>query len=312
MQGNRVFVLLTFLFLMATGCSHTRRQKFAFDPTMGQVYHFRVDTRLTEKIRDDSYAGAQSFSFSLQCIRKSDSLRTMKMVFERFQMTSPARSSISLKSGKKIDKNVRIIISDSSVSTDGPAADPQSTTKSFSYAGMWVYLLKKTIGDSLIVVMNNRGEVLRVYGFDQIVDTITVVTGIDHPTVNAYLKEYIGSNVIKDLIGQLFFFLPVKPVKQGDNWIKDIILIAKAPVKHSNLLTVQTIKGDTIVLDLQSAVSARTGEGDRLYAQGRQKGVIIASFSTGMIYSYNLEENSVTETDHYNVGKTTRFNVTTH
>jgi hypothetical protein len=133
---------------------------------------------------------------------------------------------------------------------------------------------------------------------------VTAVSQMDRRTVNSYLRDKLGTKAITDLFTQMFFYLPKTEIKAGASWVKNFQLIARAPVKYSKLVSVSNIQGDSVTLLTQAAISAKAGEGGAVYAEGKQKGVIIASYKTGIPISSVTEENIVTHTDSKDVRKT--------
>jgi hypothetical protein len=153
------------------------------------------------------------------------------------------------------------------------------------------------------VIINNRGEVQQVTGFQKIAERIARKSGIDIRTVRQYLRDYIGDEIVRDLLSQLFFFLPGKKIQKEDRWVKNITTTANTPVKFSYLVTASDIdiENDTVKLNVQSVISAKTGEEGRQYGEGEINGVISASHSTGMPYHFELIQTITTHTDRYDV-----------
>jgi hypothetical protein len=63
-------------------------------------------------------------------------------------------------------------------------------------------------------------------------------------------------------------------------------------------------------MDLKTVLSARTGEGGRVFAEGNQWGTITASLATGMPYRIVLKDSLVSKTDTYKTKAEHIFTVT--
>ena len=163
--------------------------------------------------------------------------------------------------------------------------------------------IRGVIGDSLTITCDKRGKVIQVTGVERIMEKITRATGKDSRDVYSSLREIFSTKELQDLLTQVFFYIPARPVKLGDNWVNNYTLTAKAPVKFSNLITVQRINGDSVVMDIKTVVSAKTGEGGRVYAEDGQWGTVTASLASGMVYNYRLEDTLRTKTDSYLIGR---------
>lgn len=159
------------------------------------------------------------------------------------------------------------------------------------------------VGDSVELVCRRGGQVEYVDGAEAIIKKIAAATGEDSRTVYSSLHDLFGTQVLRDLFTRLFFYLPpARTVKAGDSWVNNYILRAKAPVQYSNIVTVQAVQGDTVVLQVKTAVSAWTNElSGRIFAKGMQWGTVTASLSTGLPYQCKLEDTMVVTTDAYNV-----------
>jgi hypothetical protein len=157
------------------------------------------------------------------------------------------------------------------------------------------------VEDSLVIKCSSRGELVTVNGVEKILQKIAMTTGHDSRDVYSSLQDMFSTRAMEDLMKQLLFYLRGRPVLVGENWVNNYTLNAKAPVKYSNLITVQQLQGDTVLLHTKTAVSAWTGEGGRIFAKGDQWGTVKASLATGMPWLISMEDSLVTKTDYYSV-----------
>ncbi|MFT3824924.1 MAG: DUF6263 family protein [Chitinophagaceae bacterium] len=278
---NRLLPGLLIVLTVIVSCrdaQNTSGNTWIFNPAIDASYHFTIK-------EEEALGGVDSVSdvvssqveWALQCVAKDDSLRTMKLLIGPYVIN---RQGINYSTAeKKWEKPVL------------------SGFSGAAYSALLIYYTQYVVGDSLLITIDRKGKVLRVKGFERIVDTVTSLTQEDRRTVRAYLREFIGTESMQDRLTQLFQYLPGSEIKTGDNWISNMVLIARAPVKYSNLLTVKDVRNDSVILDVKAAISASTGEGGRVYAQGARKGAAVISNSTGVLYSCALLDSVTTNTD---------------
>jgi len=146
------------------------------------------------------------------------------------------------------------------------------------------------------------GNVTEVFGIDDLVANISGTSKLDVNTIKRSLSDYVSVNAIKDLLNRMLSIPRDKEVKVSDSWVKNIILITKAPVKFSNMYTLKKITGDSAYVEIQSMVStAITSKGDNVYLKGKQQGEAILLYTTGMPYKYDTNLESITTTTAYDV-----------
>lgn len=279
--------IISYIILILFSCSPAaekdENRMLVFNPQLDSLYHLTATTIVSGEWNSHTNSNSETLDFSLACIKKADSISTIRLVFEK----------INLASG-----NIKAV-------TEKIAGNPMMA----DYFRFRDSLLLLAEGQSLLVTCDQKGEVLKVDGFDQIVDRITESIKQDRRTINSILRETIGSKQTTDLIRQSLFFLSGRNIKAGDNWVSNITLIAKAPVKYSNMIIVKEIKGDSVFLDVKTVVSAKTGEEGVVYAQGKQEGSVIVSLTTGIPYMISLNGTTVTKTDHYEITQKRQFSV---
>lgn len=293
-------ILSAITVLVMTGmlsCSESKRadDRFAFKPPIDSLFHF------TLLIRDSSGNSAwksQWIQFSLQMIAEKDSIKTMKLVVERLRITEPGILMAGSKKGTIVVMPAGTMVT---LSTD--TSENQTTGSDPGYYDTWTRILPLLKGESLQVQMSNQGEALQVTGFDKIAEKITAATAIDRRTVRQLLYDYAGNESFRDLLNQVFFFLPGRKIQKGDQWVNNVTMIANAPLRLSNLILASHVnrEEDSIAVEIQSVVSAKLSEEGRLYADGKQTGKIAASHATGIPYNLQLTRTITTHTDQYDV-----------
>jgi hypothetical protein len=244
---------------------------------MDSVYHFVITD---ETIVNMNRNGPDTITtgFSLRCTQQTDSLLTFQLVVEQLERSERGFGFFLVgKSAAEMEK----------MRQEEAAFDDSCK--------------QGVIGDSLEITCNTKGRILEVQGVERIVEKITNNTHKDSRDVYSQLHDQFSTKVMQDLLTRVLFYLPARTVKAGDNWVNNYTLIAKAPVKYSNLVTMQRLQDDSVVMDLKTVLSAKTGEGGRVYGEGNQWGTVTASLATGMPYRITLRDTLVTQTDTYRV-----------
>jgi hypothetical protein len=234
------------------------------------VYHL-VAQSISIPDMDRARADTITTGFSIRCTSQQDSLLRFRMVIE--QLSRNKQHAMFFLPGKSKEEMEWDAFADS--------------------------CQQGVIGDSLQVVCSRKGEVLSVQGVERIIKKISHTTGHDTRDVFSNLHDQFSTKNLEDLLKQSFFYLSGQPAKQGASWVNNYTLTAKAPVKYSNLITAQEVQGDSVILDIKTVLSARTGEGGRVFAEGNQWGTVTASRVTGMPYRIILKDSLVSKTDTY-------------
>jgi hypothetical protein len=165
----------------------------------------------------------------------------------------------------------------------------------------WKAFLQLFNGLSFYAWMDDNGSVQHItYGDDRI-DSIARTSHLDKSTIKALTRDHIGAEAMKDLLNRFFSCTPGIEVVTNDNWQSTILLTSKAPVKVNSLYTLKEQKADTVFLDMQGIISARTGSGGTLYLEGTQNGNARVSYSTGIPWHYEINAASVYTTPYYKV-----------
>lgn len=151
-------------------------------------------------------------------------------------------------------------------------------------------------GRSVQVAISKKGVVKEVDGIDDMMNDIYKAT--HEPHIKILLRDYVSVNAVQDLLNRIFSVVPQGEVKQDDRWVRNVMLITKAPVKISNLYTFMQRNKDTAFIGIESVISAEQSEGGTVYMKGKQSGKAIVSYSTGMPTLYETRWETVTTTSH--------------
>jgi uncharacterized protein DUF6263 len=286
--------ILLMIFLQACNNQPQADQKFIFKPDSSKIYSITFSRQSGEVLHidnADTINNAEESAINLQLIRSVDSTYELKLTFENFTIKE-------LPVTKTRRGNKTYFSKDTSVLAE---KNPFQIQKEH-----WLALTK---GQSVYVWMDNKGTVQRINGVDKIADSVSVLSKNDKKEIRYILKDYIGENIITDNLNQLFSIAPAHVEKIGDSWVRNIILINKAPVTLSNMYTINKVNGDSVYLDLNSSISARAAENAAPFMEGRGTGEIIISYSTGIPYSYFVKNETNTTTNANNYFTTETFSV---
>ena len=149
-------------------------------------------------------------------------------------------------------------------------------------------------GDSILLIIDKSGQLIMEDGFEELVQSVSKETTIEPVEVRRTVKDYIGAAAMRDFLKQMFFYLPAKVIKAKDTWVDNSIFTAMAPVKHSNLIRVDTIINNRVFLKITAQLSAG-GEGNQ-YLKGTKSGFVTADLNSGFPLEMQLEEQSTTTT----------------
>lgn len=269
-QKNITFLIFIFLIGGLAKCNpeDKKAQIFQLKPPLHTHIHYSISRSHSEPDRNNR-SGFDSTSFTVVFVDKEDSILSCKLYLKYL--------------GTRFSNGLMVSTSDSI----------RNMNWGKDYMQAIAFLQKQVITDSFWIVMLTNGTILRVEGFDSMVNRLSSRFDIDKRTVRGLLNERVGNEAIKDMLSQLFFYLPGKPVKKNDNWIRNVMVTVKAPMKYSNFIKVREIHDDTMFLDVQSAITARTGEGGVIYEEGKRTFEIRVSQSTGLPIEWSGIEQTI-------------------
>lgn len=269
--------------LSGCGLLDKKDEEFRFNPARHKEYNYSLtiassyltrhlpgDTAPPEAVRE--FYDTVLFGFALKNIYYADSIIICKLTFNDLKVKRPP---------------FRITIKNNSFSGQMPMRNPFSILDSIGY---FIH------GRSIQVVINKKGEVKEVDGMDDLMNDISGSSNNHH--IKPLLQDYISVNAVKDLLNRIFSIVPQGVVKQDDRWVRNVMLVTKAPVKISSLYTCKQRSRDTAYVDIESIVSAEQSEGGTVYMKGKQNGHAIVSYSSGMPFLYETNRETVTTTSH--------------
>lgn len=296
--------------LLHSGCSAGKKtdDRFALKPG-DSIFRYSIVTTDRQELPGNANQSSLTIQFMLRRLPAEDSLVHFQMTISRISITKPGMvmgkgqkgSIIVLPTGTMVT-----LTSDDSI----PGKEVREAYREFYEST--ARILYKAKGSSLQVSLNQQGNLQEVIGAPNIIDRVARETGFDRRDVNTILNDMISTGAITDLINQLLFYVPGRKINKGDQWVKNITAIAKAPVKYSHLITAKELQGNEVQLSLQTVISARMSEEGTPYLEGNLSGEITADHSSGMPVSAQFTENSITHTNQYDVKKSRTVTIRRH
>jgi hypothetical protein len=245
---------------------HTKKMPFGFHPEPGKIVEISI---LKESsFRQDTFSRADTtrLQLSMETIKVANGYSNLKLTFRKIELTRPNQFLSMLH------------------------ADVD-----------WQAFLRLFNGYSFYAGIDNTGAIQHLTYDGNMIDSIARIAQLDKYTVKGLTHDYIGADALKDLLNRFFSCTPGSVVSTGSNWQETFFLTTKAPIKVNSLYTLKEIKEDTVLLDMQGIISARTGEGSTLYLEGSQTGKLSVSCTTGIPYRYELTAASVYTTPYYKI-----------
>jgi hypothetical protein len=279
----------TLIFLSACGQQNSLNENFYFHPDSSKLYTVTLNTQETSSWqygKEQTMKNSAKITMVVNLARIIDSVYEMKLTFGDIRISQPP-----------------VTITNNGVTkTYQLDSIPSKKGIKNNFLQLGYYWLGLTKGLSEYVWMNKKGEVLKVAGFDSVVDSIAVLSGSDKKEVNYSLRERVGEKIIADYFNQLFCIAPDHKENRGESWVRTIILINKAPVKFSNMYLVDRMEGDSIFLVAASSISGWAGlKATTPFMEGSGDGQITISRSSGIPYSLRLHAQTKTKTDSYDI-----------
>lgn len=282
MKSYKYLCIITVAISYILGCQSVyTNDTLSFNPVPNKDYQFSF-TKTTVKQwtynnEDHSVFDTADINFTLQNIKSSDSSHTCRLIFNEYKLKRPPFKATFINTG---------------------SFKPVNITNPFAILDSLTYYLHDI---PLFVEINRKGIVEGVNGIDELIANVSSNSHTDKASVKRLLLDYVSTNAIKDLLNRPFSIPPNRKVINGDRLVSNILLVTKAPVKISNDYIFKTGEGDSLTVDIASILSSVHDIGDPVYLNGTQKGYSIMNYSTGIPYSYEINSETVTKTNFYDV-----------
>ena len=267
-------------FIIVIGCN-SKDKTFKVNPLPDKIYHYSINRSLSnEWTHENAFHKIEDtikLNIGLQSIKNEGDSINFKLIFNSVKLLlHPVKATF---------------------------INPTNNSKIVSYRSPVILdsLCNYLKGLSVFVTITTDGNVLKVNAIDDIMNKISNVTKEDFYIIKRMLSDYVSVEAIKDLLNRILSIPQNKKVKVLDSWVKNIILITKAPIKLSNIYTLSERIADSAFINIQSIASTSTDKGGNIYLQGKQDGKAILSLSSGMPYKYETLLQTTTKTNYYDV-----------
>lgn len=146
--------------------------------------------------------------------------------------------------------------------------------------------------------IRSNGVILSVKGFDEMKKRISRLLKLDQRDVYSMLHGEAGDELVEQLLNMVLLIIPGKKIMLKDTWVRNETINTRAPVKNSHLITYSSMIGDTAVMDVQTVVSAKTGDEGSVYKLGKGTGEWKIDRNTGLPYEWNSQQLTEYRTNH--------------
>ncbi|MHA4846323.1 DUF6263 family protein [Flavitalea antarctica] len=268
------------LLVIVIGCKGGRQNQssfFGFQPDPDKVYQFVLKTVSTSVSPFGTSGDTTLFRFTLQPKLVDTMGSRLLMVIQELRL---AKQPMQLRDGSAKNRMVK---------KEGKFTDMLA-----EFLANRLHIMKGFAGDSLVLFFNNRVELVMEDGFEQLIKNVSHKTGLDNAAVKAVARDFLSPAALKDMFTGFMFYLPGKHISQNDSWVNNTMFTALAPVKHSNVISVDKIENDLVSLRIVSRISAG-GEGTT-YMAGTRNGMVKALLNSGIPATAMFTDETVTRT----------------
>jgi hypothetical protein len=260
-----------FCLIALVGCVTSRNAvDLKFNLAQGKSYAYTFDYAITQQADGQTIKSNFTAAYTLDVLDVQNGNRVMKATYDRVYMKVEAPQ-----------QTIEIDTDNPPPTRDDLASDP---TKMFALAfhGM--------VGKSITITANAKGEVLKVEGFDALMNSMADSMMLDDETrmaMQQVLEQQFNDAAVKRMFEQSINIFPNEKVKVGDSWNKDLETPASllGGIKMTNTYTVKEIEGNTALLDLSSDIN--TGSGDLV---GMQSGTLAVDIPTGLVVNARITQ----------------------
>ena len=118
--------------------------------------------------------------------------------------------------------------------------------------------LRKVVGKSFLVTMDQRGQVLDVRGTKE----LAALAPAADSTVKQRLAEVVGENQLRGLLRAQFAWMPKAPVTLGKRWTRrETVPLGFVSLVRTNTLKVRGVSGSRVDIDSSIGITGQASEG---------------------------------------------------
>lgn len=176
------------------------------------------------------------------------------------------------------------------IDTDNPGVDNGKNSMAENPIGLMTRMFQGLVNKKFTVKINEEGKVLKVQGFDRIIDGMVDslgLTGQEKATALLSLKSQFSDQVIKDQFAQMFYIFPNKEVKVGDSWEKSYETGGNLGAGYTTTYTVKEIEGTHVTLSTDTKITGKEGGNEM---NGVQTGNLIVDSKTGLMINGDFKQ----------------------
>ena len=165
-------------------------------------------------------------------------------------------------------------------------------------SGMLRKVFGSMVGKSFHMIMTPKGEVLKVEGLKDLVESMESSINISEQmraSMKKQMEQSFNEDQIKQSFAQGFYIYPDKALKVGDSWNKNFDKdMNNIKMNQDVTFTVKDINSSTVVLELSGKLKSSSVPGQdsvkiKMELSGDEKGTMEMDRATGMIRQGNID-----------------------
>jgi hypothetical protein len=158
------------------------------------------------------------------------------------------------------------------------------------------------VGESFLIWMSSKGEVLDVKGADDIVRHVVEKFNLTDESMKVSmeqdLKEQFGDKALQESMGNMMGVYPDAPVGIGDSWERASTVSRGLPIVLENVYKFKAQRGHNLIIEVYSKIKPNPAAAPakrgpillKYILQGEQKGTIQIKETTGWISSAKVNQ----------------------
>ena len=279
---NTILILLIGLTLW--GCNsktgdnkHSLKVNVLFHPVQGAKFYYTVTNEMNTELK----VNAQKINISkkaeigmiYEMLKDSAGNRELKVTYDKFHIVT-----------KDKDGNTE-------------TWDAEKAEESEEQMDKVLNYIK---GNSLLITVSPKGDVLNVTGTQQINDKImsglSTYSAGDRAKIQAQLSQLIGETFVKNNLQASFKLFPDSAIAVGSNWTRKAQPTGELTFDADNKFTLEGIADDVasvsakaIIKNVHSSGADMFGTGAQVDISGEQTGNFETNVKTGMLLSGKTE-----------------------
>ena len=186
---------------------------------------------------------------------------------------------------RKFRLYMKIMDLEMDIDMDKPAA-----AENESLEGIMQRLFSKIKGRAFTLKVDEKGNVIAVSGFDEIITGIIDSAGLNEEMalqMRASLIDQFSEQELKNQLAHVFVIFPDNVINRGDSWQRNYGIAGKIPADFSTTYTVAKIEGDQVTLDARSIIGP-AGQGMEI--KGKQEGTLLVNIKTGLVMKAEFQQ----------------------